>query len=134
MCDEPATDNHRRRFMRISLIGLTLTPIGTLLVSQNAAARGSRAVTGQSVEIPKLPESDRQALALAYNENAASIDVSKYKKTEGAACRNCQLYSGSEGEEWGPCAIFSYRLDPRLNRNYLVSARGWCRSWSARDA
>lgn len=126
------TDNDRRRFIRAGMIGLTLAPVGSLLLTRSAEARGSRAVAGMSSEIPKLPENDRQAFALSYKEDAALVDTSKYKKGEGATCRNCQLYSGIEEDEWGPCAVFSYRVDPRLNRNYVVSAKGWCRSWALR--
>ena len=85
-----------------------------------------------SSEIPKLPENDRQAFALGYKEDAALVASTQYKRTEGTACRNCQLYSGMEGDEWGPCAIFSYRADPTLNNNYVVSVNGWCRSWAPR--
>ena len=63
MSDETITNN-RRRFVKVSLIGLTLAPIGNLLLSQNAEARGSRAVTGGTTQIAKLPENDRQASAL----------------------------------------------------------------------
>lgn len=130
MSDEIITNNNRRRFIKVSLIGLTFAPAGNLLFSQSAEARGSRAVTGGTTEIPKLPENDRQASALGYKEDAALVDATKYKKVEGATCRNCQLFSGSEEDEWGPCAIFSYRVDPILNKNYVVSASGWCRSWA----
>ena len=133
MSDSTITDIQRRRFIRVSLIGLTLAPAANLLLNQRAEARGSRAVTGSSTEVPKLPESDPQATALAYKEDAALVDATKYKKAEGASCRNCLLYSGAEGDGWGPCAVFSYRIDPKLNRNYVVSAKGWCRSWALRS-
>ena len=132
MSDETITNNNRRRFIKVSLIGLTLAPAGNLLLSQSAEARGSRAVTGETTQIAKLPENDRQASALAYKEDAALMDITKYKRVEGATCRNCQLYSGSEEDDWGPCAIFSYRVDSILNKNYEVSAKGWCRSWTPR--
>ncbi|MEI6334027.1 MAG: high-potential iron-sulfur protein [Methylococcaceae bacterium] len=133
MSDSTITDNQRRRFIRVSLIGLTLAPAANLLLNRRAEARGSRAIKGFSTEVPNLPESDPQATALAYKEDAASVDVTKYKKVEGASCRNCLLYSGAEGDSWGPCAVFSYRIDPKLNRNYVVSAKGWCRSWALRS-
>jgi hypothetical protein len=126
------TNNNRRHFIKVSLIGLTLAPVGNLLLSHNAQARGNRAVTGGTTQMAKLPENDRQAAALGYKEDATSVDNTKYKIVEGATCRNCQLYSGSEEDEWGPCAIFSYRVDPIVNKNYEVSAKGWCRSWAPR--
>jgi hypothetical protein len=132
MRDDEKKDNLAMSDSTISLIGLTLAPAANLLLNQRGEARGSRAVTG-STEVPKLPESDPQATALAYKEDAASVDTTKYKKAEGASCRNCLLYSGAEGDGWGPCAVFSYRIDPKLNRNYVVSAKGWCRSWALRS-
>lgn len=35
-------------------------------------------------------------------------------------CSGCQLYTGAEGEEWGPCAIFP---------GQVVAANGYCVSW-----
>jgi len=32
------------------------------------------------------------------------------------------------------CAIFAYPTDPMLNRNYLVSTKGLCRSWTLTSA
>lgn len=130
MSDAIITNNNRRRFIKVSLIGLTLAPVGNLLLSQNAEARGSRAVTGGTTQIAKLPENDRQAAALGYKEDAALVDSTKHKRVEGTTCRNCQLYSGSEEDDWGPCAIFSYRVDPITNKNYVVNAKGWCGSWA----
>ena len=132
MSDETITNNNRRRFIKVGFIGLTLAPVGNILLSQSAEARGSRGVTTGTTQIAKLPETDRQASALGYKEDVALVDITKYKRVEGTTCRNCQLYSGSEEDEWGPCAIFSYRVDPILNKSYSVSAKGWCRSWAPR--
>jgi hypothetical protein len=132
MSNNTLINDHRRRLLKTGLVSLTLAPAANLLFNHRAEARGSRAVTGVSTEIPKLPESDRQAIALGYKEDGAKVDTSKFHKTEGASCGNCQLYSGSEEDAWGPCAIFSYRMDQKLNRNYVVSAKGWCRSWGPR--
>ena len=130
MSDDNVIDSNRRSFMTVSAIGLAVVPLGSLLVSGNAEAR--RGVTGETTEIPKLPENDKQAIALGYREDANLVDATKFNRGKDQSCQNCQLYSGSPGEEWGACAIFSYRIDPRLNRNYVVSAKGWCRSWAPR--
>jgi hypothetical protein len=132
MTNTTITTNHRRRFLKTGLVSLTLVPAVNLLCNRHAEARGSRAVTGATDAIPKLPETDKQAMALGYKEDATKVDTVKFKMLEGASCGNCQLYSGADEEAWGPCAIFSYRLDPHLNRNYVVSAKGWCRSWGPR--
>ena len=122
-------DNNRRNFITLSAIGLAAVPLGSLLVSRNAEARGSGGITGPSKSIAKLPENDEQAIALGYRADASLVDATKFKRGEGQYCHNCQLYSGSLNKEWGPCAIFSYRIDPILHKNYEVSAKGWCKSW-----
>ncbi len=129
MSNDNLIDNNRRSFITLSAIGLAAVPLGSFFISQNAEARGSGGVIGPSKEIAKLPENDKQAIALGYRADANLVDVPKFKRGEGQSCQNCQLYSGSPGEEWGPCAIFSYRLDPILHKNYEVSAKGWCKSW-----
>lgn len=132
MSDATITDNDRRRFIRAGMIGLTLAPLGSLLLTRGAEARGSGGIKGPSSAIARLPENDKQAMALGYKEDANLVDTTKFSRGKDQLCQNCQLYSGSAGEEWGPCAIFSYRIDPKLNQNYVVSGKGWCRSWAPR--
>lgn len=131
MSDDNVIDSNRRSFMTVSAIGLAVVPLGSLLVSRHAEAR-TGGVTRGSTEIPKLPENDKQALALGYREDANLVDATKFNRGKDQLCQNCQLYSGSPGEQWGPCAIFSYRMDPKLNRGYVVSVKGWCKSWAPR--
>jgi hypothetical protein len=129
MSNDNLVNNNRRSFITRSAIGLAAIPLGSFLASRNAEARGSGGTTGTSTEIAKLPENDEQAIALGYRADANLVDVSQFKRGEGQYCQNCQLYSGSLNKEWGPCAIFSYRIDPILHKNYVVSAKGWCKSW-----
>lgn len=129
MKDSTKLDHDRRKFINIGAIGLAAVPLGNLLVIEVAQARGSTGVANPSMEVPLLPESDPQALALAYNSDAGLEDPGREK-----LCRNCQLYSGSNEAAWGPCAIFSARLHPTLNTNFVVRAKGWCKSWGARDS
>jgi len=133
MSDDTMMDNRRRRFMTLSAIGLAVAPFGNLLVTHVAEAKGKSTGPDLSSEVPRLPENDRQAMALGYREDADSVDATKFHRGSDQSCQNCQLYTGSPGEAWGPCAVFSYRVDPRLNRNYVVSAKGWCRSWGPRQ-
>ena len=129
MSNDNLIDNNRRSFVTLSAIALAVVPLGSFLASKNAEARGGGGVNGTSKEIAKLPENDEQAMALGYRAHASLVDVTKFKRGEGQYCQNCQLYSGSLNKEWGPCAIFSYRTDPVLHKNYVVSAKGWCKSW-----
>jgi len=130
MSNNNLIDNKRRNFVTLSAIGLAAVPLGSLLTSRNAEARGSGGVIGPSKEIAKLPENDEQAMALGYRADANLVDTAQFNRGEGQYCHNCQLYSGSLNKEWGPCAIFSYRIDPILHKNYEVGAKGWCRSWA----
>lgn len=129
MSDDSIIDNRRRRFITLGTIGLAIASFGDPAITRVAEAKGKPAGPDLSSAVPRLPENDRQAMALGYREDVASVDVTKFQRGSGQSCQNCQLYSGSEGEAWGPCAVFSYRIDPRLNKNYVVSAKGWCRSW-----
>jgi hypothetical protein len=88
---------------------------------------------------PALDPEDAQAKALSYTPDVADVDSEALNlKTAPAAagqnCGNCQLFSGTPGAEWGPCAVFSYRTDPKTRQNLVVSADGWCKAWAPRAA
>ena len=71
--------------------------------------------------LQRLDQTDPQAQALAYVNDATSIDASEQPRYEaGQACRNCTLFMGGE-DEWGPCSIFPGRL---------VNSGGWCSVYS----
>ena len=100
-----APDNSRRRFIKLTAIGLAAAPFANALLSGTAGA--ADAVT----------EADPQASALGYKEDAAKAE----KRTDATAqCANCGLYTGKAGDATGPCAIF---------QNKLVTANGWCTAW-----
>jgi len=117
---EQAADHGRRRFMKVNLLGLALAPAASLLV-------GGTAWAGRSGRNPKdlavLNPADPQAKALHYTPDSPK---------EGQSCSNCQLYTGTAGDDYGPCAIFSYRVAPS-GEQIMVSAAGWCRSWGPRQ-
>jgi hypothetical protein len=132
MPEDTMMNNSRRRFVTLSAIGLAVAPLGSLLATRVAEAKGKSTGPDLASEVPRLPENDKQAMALGYREDGDSVDATKFQRTSGQSCQNCQLYSGTPGDAWGPCAVFSYRVDPRLNKNYVVSGKGWCRSWAPR--
>jgi hypothetical protein len=114
-----ASDQSRRRFLGLNLLGLVLAPTASLFVSENAwAARSGRTSDDQPILDPKDP----QAHALSY---------ARESHKDHQSCSNCQLYSGIPGEETGPCAIFSYRVAPS-GKPLVVDASGWCRAWAPR--
>lgn len=87
-----------------------------MLIASTAACR----VTAGSHEAARLSEDDPSAVALKYVHDAAQADASQ--RGEKELCSNCQLYKGSDGAEWGPCAIFPGKE---------VAAKGWCTAWVA---
>ena len=96
----------RRRFFRITAIGLAAAPFTTALMSSAAHAAP---VT--------VKETDPTAAALGYVADAAKST----KRTDKAAmCGTCSLFSGKAGAADGPCSIF---------QGNLVNAKGWCTAW-----
>jgi len=68
--------------------------------------------------LPKLTDTDPQAVSLGYVGEASDVDTAKYPRYEpGQACSNCVLFLGAEGDEWGGCSIFPGKQ---------VKATGWC--------
>ncbi len=100
------SDNSRRRFIKLGALGLAAIPLGNILI------RGAQAAD-------KVDENSPTAKSLSYINDAAKADQAK----RGGAdrfCKNCQLYTGKAGDEWGPCSIF---------QGQLVNANGWCSAW-----
>ena len=95
----------RRRFFKITAIGLAAAPFANAMLSGVAHA----------ADVVK--ESDPTANALGY-----VVDATKStKRTDKAAmCSTCSLFSGKPGAADGPCTIF---------QGNLVQAKGWCTAW-----
>jgi len=100
------TDNSRRRFIRIGVLGAVAAPFSHLLLQEQARAQ----------DLAKLDENDPQAKALNYVHDAAESN----RPSPDQNCANCQLYTGDPGAEWGPCQIFPGKS---------VKAAGWCSAW-----
>ena len=62
-------------------------------------------------DLPEVDIADPTAVALGYVVESA---------TDGQNCANCQLYTGEDDSELGPCGIFPGKS---------VRAAGWCKSW-----
>ena len=121
----------RRFFVKLSVMGLAAAPLGNLLMGKPVQAQTTRSGRHEGPrEIPGVDMDDEQAKALYYVEDATK---SPFRKSAGQFCHNCNLYSGQEGSQWGPCAIFSYRVN-KHNQTLVVKANGWCRSWGPRSA
>jgi len=63
-------------------------------------------------QAPKVSESDPQAIALGYKENASKVDKVKFPKyAAGQLCSNCQLYQGPPNG-LGACPLFAGKAVP----------------------
>jgi hypothetical protein len=103
-------DNSRRRFIKLTAIGLATAPFANALLSGTAGAA------------EMVSETDPQATALGYKADATKAE----KRTDATAmCSNCNFYSGKAGEASGPCALFQGKL---------VAANGWCTAWAKKPA
>ncbi len=74
-------------------------------------------------DLPELSEDNAQAKSLEYKHIASDVDHSRYK--EGQQCSNCQLWQGSDSDEWAGCGIFAGKA---------VKATGWCTAYAAMSA
>ena len=121
----------RREFINLGLVASATAAIATMSAI-NAAQANKR--LGAPPGVPALDPTDPQARALHYTEDAtdAVFENGTTAADAGQSCANCQLYSGTPGRERGPCAIFSYRVDPDSKMNLVVSAAGWCQAWAPR--
>lgn len=120
----------RREFINLGLVAsitaaaASMAPIGAAHAKKKPDAPG----------VPALDPHDAQAQALHYTIDAtdAVMESGKTAADAGQNCANCQLFSGTPGREWGPCAIFSYRVDPDSKMHLVVAAAGWCQAWAPR--
>ena len=102
---QDASSASRRRFFRITAVGLAAAPFASALMSGTAHA------------VDAVKESDPTAAALGY-----VVDATKSAKRtdKTATCSTCSLFSGKAGAADGPCTIFQGKL---------VNAKGWCSAW-----
>ncbi len=102
----------RRRFLKLAGAGIAAAPLGGMLMMRRAQAQ------------EKLNPDDELAQQLGYTEDASTVDASQWPDyAEGHVCSNCALFHGEDGKDTGPCDIFGGKL---------VSAKGWCQSWTER--
>ncbi|CDH44217.1 MAG: high-potential iron-sulfur protein [Candidatus Competibacteraceae bacterium] len=106
----PVPENSRRRFIKLTAIGLAVAPFANTLLSGIVEAADV------------ISETDPQATALGYKADATKADK---RKDATALCSNCNFYSGKAGEASGPCVLFQGKL---------VTANGWCTAWAKKVA
>ena len=98
--------SNRRTFVIQSVVSA-----GVLATAQLAQAQA-----------PLVQESDPQAVALGYRNDATKVDKVKYPKyAAGQDCANCALYQGKPTDAAGGCPLFSGKQ---------VAAKAWCSAWA----
>ena len=84
---------------------------------------GSAALAVASIvraEAPKVLETDPNAVALGYKDDATKADKAKFPKyAAGQHCGNCQLYQGPAAG-LGACPLFAGKAVP---------ATAWCSAY-----
>lgn len=116
-----ANQTHRRTFLKSGAFAV----LGASLVTRWI---GNDRANAQAPKPELVKESDPQAQALGYAEDANKVDTKKWPKRAGPDgkkqfCYNCQFYvspTDPKKSATAPCQILS---------NKLVKAKGWCNTW-----
>ncbi|MFZ9594633.1 MAG: high-potential iron-sulfur protein [Bdellovibrionia bacterium] len=116
---------NRRHFLQLSVSGLVASALLPLLGLKAFAAPKAEPLPAGATAVP---ETDPVATAIGYKSDTKRIDFVKYpnrKKPEAKNqnCKNCALYT-SVNQSWGKCQMLTAGL---------VSAEGWCGSWSKKS-
>ena len=94
---------------------------GTLLVAGSTATTVANAAAAGYASLPHVAPTDQVAVALAYHDNAKSVEAAKFPNYKPEQhCGNCLQLTGNEGDTWRPCNLFPGKL---------VSEKGWCKVW-----
>ncbi len=100
----------RRRFLVQAAVAAVALPL---------LARTTQAGAATVAKLPHLPQTNPQAKALGYTDDAAKARSPAHKP--GSVCANCQFFTPASGA----CALFA---------GYSVSPKGWCSAWAKRAA
>jgi nitrous oxide reductase len=107
MIKSDPTTEARRQFLKTTIVATAAVMAGVTI--REAFGAG---------DMPHLTDADPTAKAMGYVDDATTSKNKLYKP--GSVCANCQLYSGAESG-YGDCQLFPGKL---------VSARGWCTSYT----
>lgn len=99
--------SNRRIFVIQSVVSAGILATTRLAQAQTAA--------------PLVQETEPQAVALGYKNDATKADKVKYPKyAAGQHCANCALYQGKATDAAAGCPLFAGKQ---------VSAKAWCSAW-----
>lgn len=108
MTSSTKTNHSRRQFLNRLAVASASLPVVVLLGDIR---------TAHAEDAPHIAPDDPMAKALKYVDDAAQAEG---RVDASAICDNCMHYSGADGAETGPCALFQGKL---------VNAKGWCTAW-----
>jgi hypothetical protein len=149
---EPNLGEQRRRFLRLAGSAAVLLPIAAITGCRNddpPAPAPPTTPPPQTAEpepvtemapdpepapepapevatedLPELDPNDPTARALGYQHHADDVDPERFPQRQADhLCSNCALYTGRDGDQWGPCGLFPGKK---------VNADGWCSAWAPR--
>ncbi len=104
------TNNSRRRFIKIAVLGVASAPVLGGMLAQPAAAN-----------LPPLSEADPTGSALGYHEDTTKVEAAKFPNHKNEqVCDNCSLAQALQADGRHPCSIFPGKS---------VNAKGWCAAW-----
>lgn len=100
----------RRTFLSHVVVGTSLLSVARLGLTEEAEATKEA-----------LSADDPYAKAMGFVLDTNDADSAKFPKhSTEQSCKTCQLFSGAEGDDLGPCSFFGGRLVP---------PNGWCRNY-----
>ncbi|MGF6607680.1 hypothetical protein OKW45_002580 [Paraburkholderia sp. WSM4175] len=94
-----------------------------LLVSAGVGSSLALSRVAFAATVPNaLSESDPQAQAVGYTEDASKVDKARFPNfAAGQSCANCSLFQGKASDAYGGCTLFGTKK---------VASRGWCSAYT----
>ena len=72
-----------------------------------------------AADLPHVSANDPMAVALAYHEDAHTVDPKQFPTyVKGQSCNNCMQLKGTADQVWRPCTVLPGKL---------VNSNGWCK-------
>ena len=107
-------DHSRRSFLATAAVAASAALVGLKPPAARAAGEN----------LPHLSASDPLAKSLGYQDDAKSVDKSKFPTYKaGEHCAECRFFQG-QSSGYGGCQIFA---------GYSVNSQGWCASFNAKS-
>lgn len=92
-------------------------------VIQSVVGAGALATAGLAqAQAPLVQDTEPQAVALGYKNDATKVDKAKYPKyAPDQQCSTCALYQGKPTDAAAGCPLFAGKQ---------VAAKAWCSAWA----